>query len=120
LLLANLAADIAKYAGGQGRGQIAVLILRVEDEIVDDDFGVFGHGQRRLIGEQQLRLAAVSGVDLLVVDNVVADHQLALLPVRRLRGDVGVDLSGDSNLVRLGKSRPAQACGPEGRENNPV
>ena len=51
LLLADLTADITEYTGGQRRGQIAVLFLRVEDEVVDDDFRVLRYGQRRLIGE---------------------------------------------------------------------
>jgi hypothetical protein len=78
LLLADLAADIAEDAGGKRRGKVAVLLLRVEDEIVDDDFRVLRHCQRRLIGKKQLGLAAVAGADLLVMNDVVADEEFAL------------------------------------------
>ena len=120
LLFADLAADIAEYAGSQCRRQVAVLLLRVEDEVVDNDFRVLRYGERRLIGEQQLRLAAVAGIDLLVMDDVVPDEEFALLAIRGLRGDVRVHLGGDADLVLLGQGRPAKARGPDGRKDNAV
>jgi hypothetical protein len=120
LLLADLAADITEDAGRQRRGQVAALLLRVEDEIVDNDVRVFRDGQRGLVGKQQLGLSAVPGADLLVMNDVVADEQLTLLALRHLRRNVGVHLGGNADSILLGKSRPAEACDPKSRENNSV
>ena len=94
--------------------------MRVEDEIIDNDFRIFRYRQRRLVGKQQLRLAAIAGADFFVVDNVVAHEELALLALGHLSGDVGVYLGSDADLVLLGQSGPAQARDPKGRKNNAV
>ena len=51
LLLADLAADVAEHARRDRCREIAALLIRVEDEFVDDDLGVARNRQRRLIGE---------------------------------------------------------------------
>ena len=109
LLLADLAADIAKHACRDGRRQIAGLLLGIVDELVDDNFRVARHGQRRLIGEQQLRLAGSLGLDPLVADHVMPDQQLAQRFIRRLAGRVGIDRRRDADLFRLAEGRGIQA-----------
>src|SRR5438067_6926939 len=56
LLLAYLAADVTEDARGHRRRKIAALLVRVEDELVDQDLGVARDRQGRLIREEQLRL----------------------------------------------------------------
>lgn len=113
-LLADLAADIAKHAGRDGRRQIAGLLLRIVNEFVDDDFRVARHRQRRLIGEQQLRLADGRGLDPLVADYIMTDQQLAQWFIRRLAGRVRVDRRSDTNLFRLAEGRRIEARQTEG------
>jgi hypothetical protein len=115
LFLADLAADVTEHPGRQRRGEITGLLLRVEDELIDDDFRVPSNRERRLVGEQQLRLARILCVDALVADDVVTDEQLARRLVwRRARG-VGVDRRGDANCLLVGNGGPAQAGHSEGR-----
>jgi hypothetical protein len=118
LLLADLAADITEDARGDRCRKIAALLVRVEDELVDQDFGVARDRQGRLIGEEQLRLADARRLDALVADDVMADHELAKRLVRDLAGCVGVDGCGDADLLRSTECRSVKARDPEGREQN--
>jgi hypothetical protein len=120
LFLADFTANVAKHAGRQGRGEIARLFLRVVDKLVDDDFGVLGDRQCRLIGEKQLRLTGALRVDLLVANDVVANQKFSPLVIRRLTGNVRVDFGGDTNFFRVGERRPTQAYQPERHERHAV
>ena len=105
LLFADLAANVAKHTGRDGRRQIAGLFLRIVNEFVDDDLRVARHRQGRLIGEQQLRLTYGSRLDPLVADDIVTDQQLAQGLIENLPGGVGIDRCGDTDLFRLAESR---------------
>jgi hypothetical protein len=118
--LADLAADVSEHARRQVRCQIADLFLWVEDELVDDDFRVARDRQRRLVGEEKLRLSDAGGADALVADDVMADHQLAARLIRRLAGHVRIDGGSDADLLRVRWGRPTQARHPEGRKHYAV
>jgi hypothetical protein len=118
LLLADLAADVTENAGRHGRRKIAALLVRVENELVDQDLGVARDGQRRLVGEEQLRLADARRLDALVADDVMADHELAKRLVRDLARRIGVDGCGDADLLRSTECRSVKTRDPEGREQN--
>ena len=118
LLLADLAADVTEDARGDRRRKIAALLGRVEDELIDQNFGVARDRQGRLIREEQLRLADARRLDALVADDVMADHELAKRLVRDLAGCVGVHGSGDADLLRSTECRSVEARDPEGREQN--
>jgi len=114
LLLADLAADIAKHAGRDGRRQIAGLLLGVVNEFVDDDFRVARHRQRRLVGEKQLRLTNRRGLDPLVADYIVTDQQLTQRFIRWLSSRVRVDGRSYTDLIRLAERRGVEARQTEG------
>src|SRR5205814_1557223 len=80
----------------------------VEDELIDQNFGVARDRQGRLIGEEQLRLADARRLDALVADDVMADHELAKRLVRDLAGCVGVHGSGDADLLRSTECRSVE------------
>jgi len=118
--LTDLAADVAEHPCRQRRGEVAGLLLRVVNELVDDDFRVPRDRERRLVGEQQLRLAGILGVDPLVADDVMADQQLARRLVRRRAGGIGIDRRGNTNRLLIGNGGPAQAGHSEGCKHHAV
>ena len=102
LLVAHLAADVAQQARGDVRHHVARLFLGIVDELVDHELRVGGDRERRLVGEEDLRLAGVLRRDALVAHDVVADEEGALRLVGRLADGVGIDRGGDADrrLIR--------------------
>jgi len=118
LLFADLAANVAEYPGRQGRREVTSLFLRIEDELVDDDFRILRYRQRRLIGEMKLRLASPGCADLLVANDVVADKQFAARLARHFAGCIWIDLGSDADLFRVRDGWPAETRHPEGCDHH--
>ena len=99
--MAHLAAQVAQHAGGDVRHHVARVLLGVVDELVDHQLRVRRHGQRRLVGEENLGLAHVLGRDALVAHDVVTDEERPLRLVGRLADRVGIDRGGDADARRF-------------------
>jgi hypothetical protein len=77
---------------------------RIEDVFVDDDAGVGAYVERRLVDEQNLDATALGGLDLLILQNLLADLDDPQAASRRRSGgpDIrrarGADLIGANGL----------------------
>ena len=98
LVLGNLPADEAQHALAESGDDLALILLGVVDELVDDEIGAWSHGEGRAVHQQNLHDPTARGVDALIVEDRRADLD---------RGAVaeGVRLDGSSHTHLLGKRR---------------
>jgi hypothetical protein len=88
----------AKHALAESGDDLALILLGVVDELVDDEIGAWSHGEGRAVHQQNLHDPTARGVDALIVEDRRADLD---------RGAVaeGVRLDGRRHTYLLGKCR---------------
>ena len=68
-VLGELAADEAQHALAEGGHHLALVLVGVVDEFVDDEVGAGADGEGRAVDEQHLHEPAAGRVDALIVED---------------------------------------------------
>jgi hypothetical protein len=120
-VLGDPTANEPQHPLAEGGDDLALILLRVVDELVDDEIGAWSNGKCRAVDEEHLDEAGAGSVDALIEEDRVADPDLvAAAEGVRFDGGRDADLVGQSRARRPGQGQRRNRGAGEKSRAEPV